>query len=205
MSFDEVLRVRVRDHLAAHPRVVLEGENSRRAAVAVVLVEGEGGVPAFVLTRRASNLADHPGQYALPGGRMEEGESAIEAALRETREEVGLALDPGAVLGLLDDYETRSGFLITPLVAWGGRNVELVADPTEVATIFRVPLAELENPEIPRLRTIPESDRPVISLPLLGSNIHAPTAAIVFQAREVAIHGRATRVDAYEEPVWAWR
>lgn len=205
ISFDAALEDRVRANLHAHERRVHDQEHARRAAVAVVLVDTEAGAPAFVLTRRSSRLADHPGQFALPGGRVEEGESAVMAALRETREEVGLSLPSSAVLGFLDDYETRSGFLITPVVAWGGRDPELVPQPEEVARIFRVPLAELENPAIPELRSIPESDRPVISLPLVDTHIHAPTASILFQLREVAIHGRATRVDGFEEPVWAWR
>ena len=68
-----------------------------------------------------------------------------------------------------------------------------------------MPLAELERPDVPRLRQIPESERPVISVPLLGTHIHAPTAAILFQLREVALHGRATRVAHFEQPVFAWR
>ena len=79
-----------------------------------------------------------------------------------------------------------------------------MADPAEVAAVYRVPLEDLDAPEVPRLRRIPESDRPVISIPLLGADIHAPTAAILFQLREVAVHGRSTRVAHYEQPVFAW-
>jgi len=114
-------------------------------------------------------------------------------------------LGDDAVLGLLDDYPTRSGFVITPVVVWGGAHVALTPNPDEVASVHRVALTELDKPEIPRLISIPESDRPVIQLPLLGSLIHAPTAAVVFQAREVVVHGRDTRVDHFEQPVWAWR
>ncbi|MFP6663261.1 MAG: CoA pyrophosphatase [Deltaproteobacteria bacterium] len=205
LPFDLNLRTRVVENLARHPRVTVAPGDRRLAAVAIVLVADEAGRSAFVLTRRASKLADHPGQFALPGGQIEAGESAVEAALRETSEEVGLHLPPESVLGVLDDYVTRSGFLITPIVAWGGASPELVAAPGEVARIFRVPLADLEHPAIPELRAIPESERPVISLPLVGTHIHAPTASVLFQMREVAIHGRMMRVDGYEEPVWAWR
>jgi hypothetical protein len=109
------------------------------------------------------------------------------------------------VLGALDDYGTRSGFIITPVVVWGGLVGELIPNPAEVAKIFRVPLEDLEGPDVPRLISIPESDRPVIQLPLLGTLIHAPTAAVVYQMREVVVHGRATRVNHFEQPVWAWR
>ena len=150
-------------------------------------------------------LADHPGQWALPGGRRDPGETDIETALRECREEVGLELDPANVLGLLDDYPTRSGYVITPVVVWGGPDCELQANEQEVAAIYRVPLSDLDQPGVPGLVEIPESDRPVISVHLLGHHIHAPTAAILYQLREVAVHGRGTRVDHYEQPVFAWR
>jgi 8-oxo-dGTP pyrophosphatase MutT (NUDIX family) len=170
-----------------------------------VLLDDDEGRACFVLTRRASNLPDHPGQWALPGGRTDAGETHVEAALRECREEVGLALESTQVLGLLDDYPTRSGFVITPVVVWGGPGCKMTPNADEVAAIYRIPLAELDDPAVPRLREIPESDRPVISVPLRGDNIHAPTAAILYQLREVAIHGRGTRVAHFEQPVWAWK
>ena len=68
-----------------------------------------------------------------------------------------------------------------------------------------LPLAELERPDVPRVRSIPESDRPVLSIPLLGAHIHAPTAAILYQLRQVALRGGATRVAHYEQPTFAWR
>ena len=195
----------MRRHLAAHPLRPAElGDRRHAAVVLAVLPDTERG-PCFILTRRASGLRNHAGQWALPGGRLDEGETPEEAALRELREEVGLDLPPDALLGRLDDYPTRSGFVITPVVAWADADAELVADPTEVAEIHRVPLAELDDPTLPRLRRIPESDRPVISLPLVGTLIHAPTAAILFQLREVAVWGRQSRVDHYEQPVFAWR
>jgi len=74
-----------------------------------------------------------------------------------------------------------------------------------VAAVYRVPLADLLHPSVPRLRRIPESPRPVISVPVLGREINAPTAAVLYQLREVALLGRATRVDHFEQPVFAWR
>jgi 8-oxo-dGTP pyrophosphatase MutT (NUDIX family) len=202
---DGALRERARAHLAAFERRPLPDDGRRRAAVAQVLLADEEGRACFLITRRAATLRKHTGQWALPGGRVDAGESPEDAALRELREEVGLSLGPGAVLGLLDDYGTRSGFLITPVVVWAGPVGPLTPNPAEVARIFRVPLDDLEGPDVPRLIRIPESDRPVIQLPLLGTLIHAPTAAVLYQMREVVVHGRATRVDHFEQPVWAWR
>jgi 8-oxo-dGTP pyrophosphatase MutT (NUDIX family) len=206
LGFGAALEARVRRHLAAFPRRAAERDTRQPAAVAVVLLPDEEGRACFLLTRRAPTLRAHAGQWALPGGRVDPGEAPVAAALRELREEVGLALAADDALGLLDDYPTRSGFVITPVVLWGPRGgAALAPDPREVAAVHRVPLAELERADGPRLVRIPESERPVIQLPLLASLIHAPTAAILYQLREVALHGRPTRVDHLGEPVWAWR
>lgn len=147
----------------------------------------------------------HAHQWALPGGRLDRGETPVVAALRELREEVGLAMEADTVLGLLDDYPTRSGYVITPVVMWADEVSSLTANPEEVAGIYRVPLAALDAPDVPRFVSIPESDRPVIQVPILGTRLHAPTAAVLFQLREVVVHGRPTRVAHFEQPVWAWR
>lgn len=205
LDFDAALRERMRANLAAHDRLRLVLDGHRAAAVAAAIVADADGRACFVLTRRAARLRRHAGQWALPGGRIEQGESALAAALRELREEVSLDAPEHSVLGFLDDYPTRSGFVITPVVVWGGRAPDLRPDPAEVAAVHAVPLAELERPGVPRLRRIAESDRPVISIRMVGSYVHAPTAAIVYQLREVAVHGRATRVDHFEQPLFAWR
>jgi 8-oxo-dGTP pyrophosphatase MutT (NUDIX family) len=204
-SFGPALASSVRAHLAAHERLAVPLDGRRHAAVAVTLVADDEEAACFLLTRRAPRLSSHAGQWALPGGRVEAGESAVEGALRELAEEVGLIAAPSAVLGCLDDYPTRSGYVITPVVVWAGENAILAPDPSEVASVHRVPLSVLEHPDVPHLRQIPESDRPVISIAMIGHHVHAPTAAIVYQLREVALHGRATRVDHFEQPVFAWR
>jgi 8-oxo-dGTP pyrophosphatase MutT (NUDIX family) len=203
--FDAGFGARVRENLGGFARQAVERDGRRPAAVAVVLLPDEAGQACFLLTRRAPTLRAHRGQWALPGGRIDEGESAEQAALRELEEEVGVVLPEDAVIGLLDDYPTRSGFIITPVVVWGGEAGEVVPNPAEVARAYRVPLAELDKPDVPRTITIPESDRPVIQLPLMSTLIHAPTAAVLYQVREVVVHGRSTRVDHIEQPGWAWR
>jgi 8-oxo-dGTP pyrophosphatase MutT (NUDIX family) len=203
--FDDGLRERAALHLDRFTRRAIAADGRRPAAVAVVLVPDHEGRACFLLTRRAPTLRAHARQWALPGGRLEPGETAVAAALRELGEELGATLGAGAVLGLLDDYGTRSGFIITPVVLWGAGLASLAPDPAEVVAVHRVPLADLDRPDAPRLIAIPESDRPVVQLPILGTLVHAPTAAVLYQLREVVLHGRPTRVDHLGEPVWAWR
>lgn len=168
-------------------------------------VSGTAGGPALLLTRRAATLRSHGGQWALPGGRLDPGETGLDAALRELREELGLSLAPSDCLGTLDDYPTRSGYVITPFVLWGGADPELRPDPREVASVHRISLRELCRPDSPRFVQIPESPRPVVQLPVGGDLIHAPTAAVMLQFRRVALEGTSERVDGYEQPVFAWR
>ena len=157
--------------------------------------------PGIWLTRRAAGLRAHSGQFALPGGRLDPGETAEQAALRELHEEIGVSAD--SVLGRLDDYPTRSGYVITPVVVWIGEQPQVRPNPAEVAEVYLIPFTELDVE--PRFEYISESERPVIQLPLLDTMIHAPTAAVLFQFRELCLHGRPTRVAHFEQPVFAWR
>lgn len=192
----------VRAELDRFPRRAADRPDLKAAAVAIVLVAREDGL-AFLLTRRSSALRRHAGQWALPGGRVDAGESATAAARRELAEELGLDLGPDAVLGLLDDYATRSGYVITPVVLWAGADPVLTPNPDEVGEVHRVPVHLIDVE--PRFLTIPESDAPVIQLPLFGRFVHAPTGAVLHQFREVVLHGRPTRVAHLEQPVFAWR
>lgn len=204
-GFGDTLRAAAAQRLDRFGRRPEALAGRRHAAVAVTLVADDSRRPCFILTRRAAKLRNHAGQWALPGGRLDEGETPEEAALRELEEEVALQRNGDHVLGLLDDYPTRSGFVITPVVVWGGEDADLRADPGEVAAIYRIPLADLEHPEIPLLHSIPESDRPVIAIPVAGTRVHAPTAAILYQLREVVLRDLGTRVAHFEQPLFAWR
>ena len=166
---------------------------------------GVAGGAAFLLCRRAGRLNRHAGQWALPGGRVDEGETPLDAALRELDEELGLRLGPDSALGWLDDYPTRSGYVITPVVLWGGADPELRPAPDEVLAVYRIGLHALRDGEHREI-LIPESDRPVLQIPLGNDLIHAPTGAVLHQFSLVALHGRTgERVDHYEQPVFAWR
>jgi 8-oxo-dGTP pyrophosphatase MutT (NUDIX family) len=193
-------------------------QGTRQAAVAVTLVEVAYGsgikgmsahanwnrAAALILTRRKVGLKDHSGQWALPGGRREPSETLEQTALRELSEEVGLVLDGSHIMGRLDDFTTRSGFTITPIVVWGGADVELKPNPDEVASIHRIPLTEFMRSDAPVLHAIAESDDPVLFMPVGDTWIAAPTAAIIYQFREVALLGNHTRVAHYEQPYFAW-
>ncbi len=177
----------------------------KRAAVAVALTGAEAsGGTALLLTLRAAGLRAHSNQWALPGGRCDAGETPEQAALRELHEELGLELGEADVLGLLDDYPTRSGYLITPVVLWAGSGAALSPNPDEVASVHRIGLDSIEDADAFSFTTIPESTRRVIRFHHAGQFIHAPTAALIYQFREV-LAGRDTRVAELEQPVFAWK
>jgi 8-oxo-dGTP pyrophosphatase MutT (NUDIX family) len=215
IRFDDRLRTALAANLEAHERRAQPLDGRRHAAVAVVLVDsdplhhgrsmvGAPGGAALLLCQRAAGMRRHAGQWALPGGRVEAGETALEAALRELHEELGVRLGPEAVIGWLDDYPTRSGYVITPVVLWGGSDPALTPADEEVLAVYRVGLDELVSAE-PRFIAIPESDRPVLQLPLEGHLIHAPTGAVLYQLRQVGLLDRpGERVDEFEQPVFAW-
>lgn len=226
MICDAALRERLSANLAAfQPNVeqaAAEAEGAgmvRRAAVAVIVTDvGHGadlpGLPSYrawndsaalLLTRRSAALRNHPGQWAFPGGRVDAGETVIDTALRETREEVAVHLDRDAILGRLDDFVTRSGFVMSPLVIWGGPRRETWANPQEVASVHRIPLEEFLREDAPRLDAVEDAEHPVLRMPVGEDHIAAPTAAILYQFREVCLLGRPTRVAHFEQPRFAWR
>jgi 8-oxo-dGTP pyrophosphatase MutT (NUDIX family) len=206
--FDDATRRNILARCAAFTRLPASDPalGLKRAAVAIALVEADDGAggTALLLTLRAAGLRAHRGQWALPGGRCDAGETQIEAGLRELAEELGLALTPADVLGLLDEYPTRSGYLITPVVVWAGAKAAISPNPAEVASVHRIALDQIERPDAFDFVAIPESTRRVIRFHHAGRLIHAPTAALIYQFREV-LAGRDTRVTELEQPVFAWK
>jgi mutator protein MutT len=219
MQLDDELKELICARLASFDVLRADPGAHRRAAVAVPVVEegtgahykgiasppGWSRAAALLLTRRPLTLRNHAGQWALPGGRIDDGETAEEAALRELREEVGLDLASDDVLGRLDDYSTRSGFVITPIVVWAGQADALVPNPDEVASIHRIPVQEFMREDAPLLDPGDDPARPVMRMPVGDGWIAAPTAAILYQFRELCIAGRATRVAHFDQPRFAWR
>lgn len=210
---------RLRERLERFAALPIDAAGRNRAAVAVTVTEeGHGaGVnalprhaswrtdPALLLTRRAADLRSHAGQWAMPGGRIDDGETPEQAALRELAEEVGLLLDAGAVLGRMDDYATRSGYVITPVVVWAGAAREVVPNAAEVASIHRIPTSELLRADAPLLNRVRGAEHPVLRMPIGEAWIAAPTAAFLYQFREWCLLGRATRVAHFDQPAFAWR
>ena len=213
------LRQLLTRHLAGFDPQSLPADGRKRAAVVLgVTQEGHGAgvaglphhtewstAPALLLTRRASGLRSHAGQWALPGGRMDEGETPEQAALRELREEVGLGPSTSDVLGRLDDYATRSGYLITPVVVWLDTTRELQPNPQEVHSVHRIPVSELMRADAPILNLVQTTQRQVLRMPVGQRWIAAPTAAFLLQFREVCLLGRPTRVAHFDQPAFAWR
>ncbi|NVN87275.1 MAG: CoA pyrophosphatase [Rhodopseudomonas sp.] len=206
-SHDDATRIRIAAGCAAFARLVTDDAHAglKRAAVAITLVEtDDADGAALLLTLRAAGLRAHSNQWALPGGRCDPGETAVAAALRELHEELGLALSADDVLGQLDDYPTRSGYLITPVVAWAPAGSALAPNPDEVASVHRIALRDIAHADAFDFTTIPESARRVIRFRYAGDFIHAPTAALIYQFREL-LAGRTTRVAELEQPVFAWK
>jgi len=205
LRFDDSLREKLTAHLAGFERRSAPLAGKRPAAVAIVVMPDAEGRAAILLTIRAAGLRRHGGQWACPGGRCEPGETAQDAALRELEEEVGLTLPPEHVLGRLDDYATRSGFVIMPVVVWGAPGAVLRPDPNEVATVVLVPIEELTADRVVLLPGPPGGEQVLaLSLPPRGL-LYAPTAAILHQFAEVAVRGLTTRVAHFEQPRFAWR
>jgi 8-oxo-dGTP pyrophosphatase MutT (NUDIX family) len=167
--------------------------------VAIVVIH-DNGTPCIPIFQRTSSMSRHAGQMALPGGRVHEGESAEECAMRELHEELGLSVKPQDVMGLLDDFDTRSGFTITPVVIWAGaESAALQPSKHEVAQLFMIAL--------PDLRTAASMAKPgeAFSLRLERVQVFAPTAAILYQFSEVALDGRPARVTDFYQPPFTHR
>lgn len=170
-----------------------------RAAVAIVVVDARGE-PAVPIFQRTADMRRHAGQMALPGGKMNPGETDEACAMRELEEELGLQVSEADLVGRLDDFETRSGFAITPVVFWSGEPVSaLRPSASEVAQLVVVRLGELER----AAERAEPGDRFSLRLPTV--EVFAPTAAMLYQFSEVALGGREVRVADFYQPPFTHR
>lgn len=204
---NESLRAQLSDNLAAFDVQNIENDGLRDASVAIVVTDDPEGRPSILLTLRPVRMGRHSNQYALPGGKVDPGESLEDAAFRELHEELGLDLPRSALLGRLDDYPTRSGFRMSPFVLWAGEEAELKPEPSEVASVHYIPFEELNSDAIPLFDDGETPDRPVLfsNFPALGTHMYSPTASIIYQFREVALRSQRTRVSHYDQPRFAWK
>lgn len=200
----QALRARIEANLATFERIAIDPEGRRRAAVAIVLTPTPDG-PAFLLTRRALHMRRGAGNYALPGGNLDPGEDAIDAARRETDEELGVKVPREAALGLLDDFVTLGGHVVTPVVFWLADPVEIHPNPEEVHAAWFVPLSDLDHPRSPRRTRNPTGGPSILRMYVRGSWINPPTAAWIYQFREVCLRGKPCRTDAIGQPGWTAR
>lgn len=176
---------------------VSDGPGVRRAAVVITLYE-RNTVPHFLMIKRV-NRGSNPGQWALPGGKVDAGESAVDAGLRELREETGLVAEQDDVLGLLDDFTASRGIVITPVVVMLTGPRRPLRSPAEVASLHPLPLTALTAPHVPRWKDTPNG--PLLQLPLRHDMVvHAPTGAILWQFAEVVLKGTPLRVSDAMEP-----
>ncbi len=198
------LEAALRANLAAFERrEIAVPEGVRRAAVCLTVLPYRDE-PHVLVIKRAPR-ARNAGQWALPGGRLDEGESTEAAALRELAEETSVDAGPEEIAGYLDDFRTDSGFVITPLVVVPRGPALPRPAPGEVQSVHHVPLRRLREPDLPRWVTAPDGG-PLLQMPLRpGMVIHAPTGALLWQFREVALLGRATRVDTVTQPEFTRR
>jgi 8-oxo-dGTP pyrophosphatase MutT (NUDIX family) len=172
------------------------------AAVAVVVLNDPDGQACIPLFLRASDLRRHAGQMGLPGGKLNPGESADDAALRELHEELGLAVSADAIIGSLDDFETRSGFTITPVVVWSDTEAaDLKPSSKEVAQLYLITLDELAS----AVDSADAGTSASFCLKFGFGEVYAPTAAILYQFSEVGLHGRSHRVNDFYQPPWTHR
>ncbi|MDO8799057.1 CoA pyrophosphatase [Phenylobacterium sp.] len=191
-------------NLAAFPRRALDPTGRRRAAVAIVLSAQDGEL-TYLLTRRALTMRRGAGNYALPGGNLEPGEDAVTAAIRETSEELGVAITPREALGMLDDFLTLGGHIVTPVVFWSAETLSLNPDPIEVDRAWFEPVERLNHPDSPMSEDHPDGGEPILRMFADDNWINPPTAAWLYQFREVALHGRLIRVSMIGQPEWTAR
>lgn len=219
MYCDEKFLDEIKSNLSDFDAATIEEHDLKAAAVAVIVCDlaygsGVSGMSSYqtsqtdaalLLTKRSSKLRRHAGQWSLPGGRVDAGETLEETAIREVHEEINLKLNPDQIIGRLDDFETRSGFVMTPILFWAGKLENLTPNLDEVDSIHRIPVSEFLRADAPMLSDSDHGDAPVLRMPVGDTWIAAPTAAILLQFREVCVLGKQTRVAHFDQPEFAWK
>lgn len=201
-AFGRDLLEQVSARLSRWPRQEVACAEGRRRAAVVVALNGSARTAQFIVIKRVAR-GTNAGHWALPGGRLDAGETATEAGLRELHEEVGLQVPETHVLGLLDDFTTTSGYVITPLVALIPPGQQIRCNPAEVHSVHPIQVSRLLHPGVPRWRTVAADTPPLLQMPLRHDMVvHAPTGAILWQFAEVALRGRPQRVLDLQEPAF---
>ena len=148
--------------------------------------------PQVILTQRPRGMRDHPGQVAFPGGKIDPGEDAVTAALREAEEELALPREAVRVIGTSDLYHTGTGFIVTPVVGVVPPDLDLKPDPVEVADWFEAPLTMLLDPASWTANEVfwRGATRRYLEMDWQGFRIWGVTAAIIANlARRIAVEG----------------
>jgi 8-oxo-dGTP pyrophosphatase MutT (NUDIX family) len=147
---DHLARLFAEGHAEPIPDLLCDAEfaigDRRTPAAVLIAVTDEADNPQVILTQRPNDMRDHPGQVAFPGGKIDPGEDAIAAALREAEEELALPRSAVRIIGASDPYITGTGFVVTPVLGIVPPGLELIPSPTEVAAWFEAPLELLLDP-----------------------------------------------------------
>lgn len=179
-------------------RGISDNVEGRQAAVAVVLYPREHSIHYVVIVRAARGR--NPGQFALPGGKLEPGEEATSAAIREAQEEVGLPSRGVTILGKLDNLVVATGFTITPVVVAAPADWVPSLQSEELCGVYSFPLDTLRRPEVVNWVDI-EDERSILQMRITEDiHIHPPTGAILYQFREVCLLGREASVCEFTQP-----
>lgn len=192
--FDRLTAAFERGHARAVDGLLSDARFASGAPIpaAVLIAVTDCAEPGVILTQRPRGMRDHPGQVAFPGGKIDEGEDAVTAALREAEEELALPREQVRVIGTSDIYETGTGFAVTPVLGVVPPGLDLVPNPAEVDAWFEAPLALLLEPANWTTREVMwrGAMRRYLELDYDGFRIWGVTAAIIANlARRIAIEG----------------